>query len=79
MVRLTDSEYNRIRDWMLDEKTEMSAAESEMYYSLMNESHFFYMGEIPNQQGHCLLFGASGNMYGNFHVDSFRELTEEEV
>ncbi len=39
-----------------------------------------YMGEIPNQRGHCIVFNQDDNkMHVGFHIENFIEMTEEEV
>lgn len=39
-----------------------------------------YMGEIPNMTGHVVVVGnVTGKIFSGYHVDLFRELTDEEV
>jgi hypothetical protein len=39
-----------------------------------------YLGEIPNMRGHGVFIGfKSGKTYSGFHIDQFRELTEDET
>ena len=41
---------------------------------------FIYMGEIPNMCGHCSLININnGEVVIGYHIDSVRELTDEEV
>lgn len=46
---------------------------------LKKEQAFLYLGEIPNMLGHCAVVGHNtGRVYSGFHIDDFREFTEEE-
>jgi len=39
-----------------------------------------YMGEIPNQPGHCVIFNQDDNkMHVGYHIETFIEMTEGEV
>ena len=41
---------------------------------------FIYLGEIPNMIGHCSLINIhNGEVVIGYHIDSVRELTDEEV
>ena len=36
---------------------------------------YVYLGEIPNQRGHCVVSGdVSGRIYSGNHIEFFREL-----
>lgn len=44
-----------------------------------NDTWIFF-GDIPNQQGHCILMHAKTKKFEAFwHTDNFIELTDEEV
>ena len=51
----------------------------ELYTAFLAENHFIFLGEIPNQEGHCVLLGKSGRLYDGFHNEDFEELNEDEV
>lgn len=37
---------------------------------------FYFLGEIPNMPGHCIVVdSATGMVFGGFHADSFVEVT----
>ena len=39
---------------------------------------FIWFGEIPNMEGHCVVFGhTTGKMYSGFHCENFKEYSEE--
>ena len=37
------------------------------------------LGEISNMPEHGIFIGRSGKSYFGYHIDSFRELNEEEI
>jgi hypothetical protein len=44
------------------------------------DSEFIYVGEIPNMLGHCVIIGRStGKLHIGYHIENFRELTDEET
>ena len=48
--------------------------------SLDEESVFVYLGEIPNQPGHCVVAGwRNGKVYSSRHVNEFEVIPEDEV
>ena len=39
-----------------------------------------YMGEIPNQRGHCIIFNQdTQKMHVGYHIETFVEMTEDET
>ena len=41
---------------------------------------FIYLGEIPNMKGHGVFLGhRTGKIYSGYHIEDFRELTDEET
>ncbi len=40
---------------------------------------FLYLGEIPNMTGHCAVIDSTGRVEVGYHVEDFRELTDNEV
>ena len=38
-----------------------------------------FLGEISNMPEHGIFIGRSGKSYFGYHIDSFRELKEEEI
>jgi len=50
-----------------------------------NQMHFkddvlIYLGEIPNMRGHGVFIGSkTGKIYSGYHIEQFRELTDEET
>jgi hypothetical protein len=39
-----------------------------------------YMGEIPNQLGHCIIFTQDdGKMHVGYHIENFVEMTDDET
>ena len=44
------------------------------------DDKFFYLGEIPNCLGHCIVIGFwTGKVYPMYHSESFRLATEFEI
>ena len=74
-VKLTQS----YRDILEDCITTYNTARDEFYKSFLAEDTFIFLGEIPNQRGHCVLLGKSGRMYDEFHTDDFEELSEDKT
>lgn len=75
-VKLTASYRDILNDYVLKHAT---LVDETFYQSFLRENHFIFLGEIPNQPGHCVLLGKSGRMYDGFHTDDFEELSEDEV
>jgi hypothetical protein len=73
-VKITKS----YRAYFTEEQIE-KCAKPEFYREFLAEDHFIFMGEIPNQPGHAVLFGSKGKMYHGFHLEDFEELTDDEV
>ena len=50
-------------------------------YDIENKDDVFvYMGEIPNMSGHCVVMNITiSKLIISHHVDSFRELRDEEI
>lgn len=40
---------------------------------------YLYLGEIPNMTGHCAVIDDTGHVEVGYHVDDFREMTDEEI
>jgi len=57
----------------------------EKYYKDLLDKTFIYLGEIPNQPGHCVLIeiGSKPDLAGRLelfrHIEDFEELPEEEI
>jgi len=48
-------------------------------YEFSKDMPLIYLGEIPNMLGHGIFIGyQSGKIYAGYHMDSFRELGEDE-
>jgi hypothetical protein len=48
-------------------------------YDARLENGMVFLGEIPNMPGHGIFGGSSGKVHFGYHIDDFREATEEEV
>lgn len=41
---------------------------------------YIYLGEIPNMLGHCIVMDRfDGTMHVGFHIENFKEMTEDEM
>ena len=50
----------------------------ENQYPMDVEHLFIYFGEIPNMKGHCVVMDcATGEFYSGYHIEHFKELTDE--
>ena len=55
------------------------------YYAQLLNKHFVFLGEFPNQPGHCILveIGSGPDYPGKFemfrHTDDFEEVPEDEL
>lgn len=39
-----------------------------------------FLGEIPNMRGHCIVADTqTGKIHSGFHIENFREASEEEI
>jgi len=48
-------------------------------YPFAKDTPLIYLGEIVNMPGHCIIAGKSGKVYFGYHIENFRELTDDEV
>ena len=48
-------------------------------YPFSNDLPMIYLGEIYNMPEHSIFIGKSGKCYFGYHVNTFRELTENEI
>jgi len=44
-----------------------------------NDVFLYFLGEIPNMPGHCILIDCKGRVHPGFHMDSFEEIPEEDM
>lgn len=48
--------------------------------SLLQESNFIFLGEIPNMPGHVVVAGMkSGKVFAGWHPEMFEQLSDEET
>ena len=48
-------------------------------YPFSDDLPMIFLGEISNMPEHGIFIGRSGKSYFGYHIDSFRELNEEEI
>lgn len=67
--------------WVKLNTSWMTKEQIEGYIEVFGRADFLlYMGEIPNQRGHCVIFNQdTGKMHVGYHIENFVEMTEEEV
>jgi len=64
---------------------ECKEAIAQGYYAELLGKQFIYLGDIPNQPGHCVLVevGPKPNLEGKLHLfrhtDDFEEIPEDEL
>ena len=51
----------------------------EVEYPFSDDLPMIFLGEISNMPKHGIFIGRSGKSYFGYHIDSFRELNEEEI
>ena len=48
-------------------------------YPFTKNDTYVYMGEIPNMPGHCVVADyKTGNLISGYHIESFKELKDDE-
>lgn len=51
-----------------------------LYRQAIVDNHFIFLGDIPNQQGHCIVISVkTGMVFSCYHTEDFEELSEDEV
>lgn len=53
--------------------------ELSLKYPFSDDMPMIYLGEIANMPEHGIFIGQSGKCYFGYHINSFRELNEDEV
>lgn len=49
-------------------------------YPFDNNESLIYFGEIPNMPGHCVVMDIkSGEMIAGYHIENFKEVSEDET
>ena len=51
----------------------------EVEYPFSDDLPMIFLGEISNMPEHGIFIGRSGKSYFVYHIDSFRELNEDEI
>lgn len=82
-------QYARIRmidEWMSPEMFE-HAKYYPFYHHYRGEKHewdpnrdvfLYFLGEIPNMRGHCILTSDRGDIFAGYHIENFEEIPEDE-
>ena len=49
-------------------------------YPFAKDMPLVYLGEIPNMPGHCVVAGSkTGRVYSGYHIETFVELSADDV
>jgi hypothetical protein len=72
--------YPRVLSWVKIDP-ELEEEYGSRYADKLGRTKFLiYMGEIPNQPGHCIVFNQdTQKMHVGYHIETFVEMTEDEV
>lgn len=71
----------KINSFVVFDKKSCSKSDYEQYYkkTFPVGKLFVYMGEIKQAKGHCILCDLeTGKIIGLYHIENFREATEDE-
>jgi len=48
-------------------------------YPFKYDEHVLFLGEIVQMPGHCIIVNKLGQVLWGYHIDDFREPTEDEL